>query len=128
MIGIKGKGAKLIEIPPMDLKKYGALPYEKVKLFKFRVRGLESLRAGSFLQYSLIMNPSVIAAFVDYTTSECFIAVNEKENKDSAAKMITESPVYSDSEFLKYEADFESEEEIYYEDILKKRFNLEFLE
>ncbi len=126
--GKKGKGADVIELPPMRIEDYGKLPYDTVKLIRFRIRGLENLRAGSFLQYNLLLNPNVIAAFVDYGTKECFVVVNDKEDKESIAKKINSMPVYSGSDVLRYEADFEEEEEVSYADILKHRFNLEFVE
>lgn len=128
MIGIKGKGAKVINIPPMDIKKYGKLPYDRLKIFRFKIRGLEEARAGSFLQYNLLLNKHVISAFVDFSTHECHIVTDAEEKKEDIEKLITESKTYSASEFLKYEAEFDSEEEVSYVDVLKNRFNLEFIE
>jgi hypothetical protein len=128
MIGIKGKGTKVIDIPPMKLSEYGKLPYDSLKLMKFRLRGVEDVRAGSYIQYNLYLNKNVIAAFVDYASKECFVVVNEKETKDTIAKLIHNVPSYTGSKALKYAAEFESEEEADYTDILKSRFNLELVD
>ncbi len=128
MIGKKGRGAaEIINIPPMNLKEYGELPYYDLKLLKFRIEGLEELRAGSFLQYNLYLNPNVVAAFVDYNTKECFVVINDKESKESIAKFIQDLPSYSGKK-VNYSAVLESEEEVDYPDILKHRFSLEFVD
>ncbi len=128
MIGRKKKGGEVINIPPMNLKEYGELPFYDLNLLKFRISGLEEVRAGSYLQYNLFLNPNIIAAFVDYQTKECFVAINDKENEDSIIKLIENLPVYSGSKETEYKALLETEEKISYPDILKERFNLEFVE
>ncbi|MBN2102322.1 MAG: hypothetical protein JW716_05630 [Candidatus Aenigmarchaeota archaeon] len=128
MMGRKGKGVKVIDIPPMNLKDYGELPNYDLKLLKLRIAGLEEVRAGAHVQYNLYLNPNIIAAFVDYSTEQCFVVINDKEDKDSVIKLIEGLTVYSGSETAKYKALLETEEDVRYPDILKKRFNLELIE
>lgn len=49
---------------------YGAMPFEKVKKIKVKVKDLESAEEATYLQYKLMLLKTVLRVYVDFSNHE----------------------------------------------------------
>jgi len=93
---------------------YGRIPFEKVRVKRFKVGGMKELSDAANIQYRLLLADGVLLARVDFPKEEGTIVYNPEELKE-------EDVVDAINPFG---ADELSDEEEAYPELLKNTYNL----
>jgi len=94
---------------------YGAMPFEKVKRVKIRVKDLESTEDATYLQYRLMLLKTVLRVYVNFSNKEVTVIYDPhtQGGKPEILNIIRPAMV----EIL-------SEEEEEYKDVVAKSYNI----